>query len=121
MKPYPNPPSGELITLLSDTCATLGSPLRLQIIYRLAERSMDVHSLAEALEANISTTSRHLKALRERGLVRATRREAHVEYRLNDYRLLSALEVLAEVRRDRLLHRARLMNVPTTDKLTPGH
>jgi ArsR family transcriptional regulator len=53
--------------------------------------------------------SRHLKVLRERGMVRATRRGQSVEYCLGDTRLIQALDLLRAVLRDNLTHRASLM------------
>ena len=90
-------------------CAALGSTLRIQIIYELASKTSNVNQLAEALGASHSTTSRHLRALREQGLLRTVRRGPHVEYRLNDHRLIEALNLLHKVQRDRLLHRARIV------------
>ena len=90
-------------------CAALGSPMRIQIIYELANKASNVNQLAEILGASHSTTSRHLKALREQGLLRTVRRGPHVEYRLNDHRLVKALDLLHRIQRDRLIHRARVM------------
>jgi len=55
-------------------------------------------------------TSRHLKILRERGLVRATRQGPSVEYSLIDERLIEALNLLRTVLRDNIAYRASLMD-----------
>jgi DNA-binding transcriptional ArsR family regulator len=52
--------------------------------------------------------SRHLKILRERGLVRGKRDGASIEYRLADHRLIEALDILCQVMRDQLQHRANI-------------
>ena len=89
--------------------AALGAPMRVQIIYELAGKASNVNQLAEILGASHSTTSRHLKALREQGLLRTVRRGPHIEYRLNDHRLIEALDLMQRVQRDRILHRARVL------------
>ena len=53
--------------------------------------------------------SRHLKILRDRGLVNAVRQGASVEYHLTDARLIEALNTLRDVLRDRLTYRASLV------------
>jgi ArsR family transcriptional regulator len=52
------------------------------------------------------TTSRHLKILRDRGLVAPTRAGANVIYSLTDTRLIDALDLLRAVMRDVFDHRA---------------
>lgn len=56
-----------------------------------------------------SSTSRHLKVLRERGLVTSTRKGTNIEYRLTDNRLIQALDLLRSILCDRIVHRASLM------------
>ena len=68
-----------------------------------------MNDIAAKLGMSQPTTSRHLKILREQGLVRATRQGANVEYSLVDHRLIEALDLLREVLRDRLQHNARLL------------
>ena len=78
------------------------------MLYALSERSRTVNELANDLGISQPTTSRHLKLLRERGMVTATRAGATVEYRLADDRLIQALDLLRTVLRDQLSKRAEL-------------
>jgi DNA-binding transcriptional ArsR family regulator len=102
--------SPEIADLHAQLYSTLSTPLRIRIIYELAERTMSVGEMAAALEASLSTTSRHLKVLRELGLLRSIRRGQSIEYRLNDYRVVEALNLLAQVLHDNLAHTARIVN-----------
>jgi ArsR family transcriptional regulator len=70
-----------------------------------------VNDLANEIGISQPATSRHLKLLRERGLVTATRDGANVEYSINDHRLIEALDLLRAVLRDRLAHSASLVDV----------
>ncbi len=79
------------------------------MLYALAERPRNVGDLAAELSLAQPAVSRHLKLLRERGLVRAVRQGANVEYSLTDERLIQALDLLRAVLRDRFIHHANLM------------
>ncbi len=101
--------SQEINQLHADICSALADPSRILLLYALAERSRTVNELANDLGISQPTTSRHLKLLRERGLVSATRVGASVEYRLTDDRLIQALDLLRTVLRDQLSRRADLV------------
>jgi ArsR family transcriptional regulator len=54
--------------------------------------------------------SRHLKVLRERGMVTTERRGTVVVYTLGDTRLIQALDLLRATMRDTLAKRAELVS-----------
>ena len=99
----------EISQLEADFCFALSDPTRLLILYTLAERSRNVTELSNELDVIQPTTSRHLKILRDRGLVTAERQGTTVTYHLADERLIQALDLLRTVMRDRLAYRAGLM------------
>lgn len=99
----------EVNNLHANICAGLADPKRIMILYSLAERPQTVNDLAAALHMPQPTASRHLRVLRERGMVQTTRQGQSVEYRLADVRLIQALDLLRAVLRDTLTHRADLM------------
>ena len=66
--------------------------------------------LAVNLQVSQPTVSRHLKVLRERGMVTSTRHGATVEYRLIDDRPIQALDLLRSVLRDNLSRTAGLID-----------
>jgi DNA-binding transcriptional ArsR family regulator len=98
--------------LHAEICAALADPRRIVAIYVLAERPRTVNELAADLNITASAASRHLKVLRERGLVQAVRQGVSVQYHLCDTRLIQALDILRTVLRDDLAHRASLMTAP---------
>jgi ArsR family transcriptional regulator len=105
-----NPSLQEEITRLhADMCSALADPNRILLIYALAENPSCVNDLAAALGMSQPTASRHLKILRESGLVRPLRQGPSVEYSLTDTRLIEALNLLRAVLRDRIAYRAGLM------------
>ncbi|CAG0962579.1 Biofilm growth-associated repressor [Anaerolineae bacterium] len=100
----------EITQLEANFCAALSDPNRLLILYALSEGARNVTELANELGLNQPTTSRHLKVLRERGLVYTVRTGTIITYHLSDPRLIQALDLLRNAMRDRLAHQANLVN-----------
>ncbi len=99
----------EVSQLEADLCFALADPTRILILYALDEHSRNVTELTQELSITQPTASRHLKILRDRGLVSANRQGVNIHYELNDKRLIQALDLLRSVLRDRLAYRANLM------------
>lgn len=99
----------EVSQLEADLCSALADPTRILILYSLADRPRYVTELSSELNLNQPTTSRHLKILREKGLVHASRQGVNVQYSLADSRLIEALDLLRSVMRNRIHHHARLV------------
>lgn len=100
----------EVIQLEADFCAALSDPTRIFILYALNESSQNVTELTNELGIPQPTTSRHLKVLRERGLVYSERQGTVITYHLADQRVIQALDLLRSAMRDRLNQRASLVN-----------
>jgi rhodanese-related sulfurtransferase/DNA-binding transcriptional ArsR family regulator len=79
----------------------LASPHRLELLELLAQGERTVDSLANETSMSIASTSQHLHALREGGLVESRKQGLFVHYRLADptvFELTRALRVVAETR-----------------------
>jgi len=101
----------EIYLLHAQVCHALGDPIRLLIFYALRDQSYIVNDLAAELHLPQPTISRHLKILRERGLVIARREGPAVWYSLADERVIAALDLLRGVLHDRILAQAQLTQV----------
>lgn len=101
--------SQEIHQLHADICSALADPTRILILYSLDEGPCSVTELVGRLDVAQPTISRHLKVLRERGLVSANRQGQMVEYTLTDRRIISALDTLRAVLRDSIARRAALI------------
>ncbi len=99
----------EIDQLHAEICGGLAEPTRILILYELAERPRNVTELANALQLAQPMVSRHLKILRDRGMVQATRVGPAMEYQLADRRLIEALDLLRAMLRDSLTRRAELV------------
>jgi DNA-binding transcriptional ArsR family regulator len=101
--------SQEVTQMHADMCSALADPNRLLLLYALFEKPTTVNELSAELDIRQSTTSRHLKILRERGLVTANRQGQSVEYALADPRLIDAIDLLRTVLHDSISYRANLI------------
>lgn len=106
----------EVMQLHAEICSALADPNRILILYTLSNKPWNVSELALEIGISQPATSRHLKVLRQRGLVNATRKGANVEYALLDQRLIQALDLLRAVLYDRLTHRANLIEEATLEQ-----
>ena len=92
----------EVHQLHSQLCAGLADPTRILILYALAEESHNVSELVEILDTPQPTVSRHLKVLRERGLVIHQREGQSIIYTVSDPRIIQALDLMRQVLADLL-------------------
>jgi ArsR family transcriptional regulator len=100
----------EIMQLEADFCAALSDPTRIFILYALDISPLNVSELTNELSIPQPTTSRHLKILRERGLVYARRQGTVITYHLADRRIIQALDLLRSAMRDRLTQKAIIVN-----------
>ena len=103
----------EVNLLHAQMCQGLADPTRILILYLLAESPRHVTELAEMSGASQPTVSRHLKVLRDRGLVTATREGNTIRYTLRDARVIQALDLLRAVMADVLSEQAGLAEAIT--------
>ena len=75
----------------------LASPHRLRIVHLLAERPRDVNELVHELGLSQAACSQHLAAMRNVGLVEATRDGRCVHYRLSDPEIVAACGLMRGV------------------------
>ncbi len=99
----------EISELEADFCSALSDPTRLLILYALNEEARNVTELTTELGLPQPTVSRHLKVLRDRGLVQTTRQGTTVTYSLADKRLIQAIDLLRTVMRERIAYHASLV------------
>ena len=98
----------EVNLLHAQMCRGLADPTRILILYLLAENPRHVMELAEMSGVSQPTVSRHLKILRDRGLVTAMREGNTIRFTLRDPRVIQALDLLRAVMADVLSEQAGL-------------
>jgi DNA-binding transcriptional ArsR family regulator len=109
--------SQEIHHLHANICSAISEPSRILLLYAIAEQPRNVNSLADIVGIRQPAASRHLKVLKERGLITARRDGKSVIYTLADDRLIQALDLLREVMFDQFAHQADLLKKnPTQEK-----
>jgi len=99
----------EISQLQADMCSAFTDPTRILILYMLYEAPRNVTELANLIGIPQPTTSRHLKILRDHGLVQTSRNGVTITYSLMDERLIQSLEILRVVLHDTITSKANLM------------
>ncbi|MCA9937229.1 MAG: winged helix-turn-helix transcriptional regulator [Anaerolineales bacterium] len=99
----------ELHLLHANICQALGDPKRLQILYALHEQPRHVTALADDLGMPQPTMSRHLRVLRQRGLVTTRRDGPAVIYDLVDTRIIDVLNTMRVILRDVIAHQSDIL------------
>lgn len=107
----------ELDAIEASSLRTLASPSRIRLVHLLAAGPRDVRDIAAGLNLTQAATSRHLAALRARGLVEPRRDGRSIVYRLVDPAVASACELLRAVLVRRLSHMGHIAAAaePTLD------
>jgi ArsR family transcriptional regulator len=98
----------EINQMHAELCGGLADPTRLMILYTLFDGPRNVSELCASLELSQPAASRHLKILRDRGLVQAKRDGQTVLYTLSDTRIIQALDLLRAVMASKLKNQAAL-------------
>jgi DNA-binding transcriptional ArsR family regulator len=99
----------EVTQLHAEICGGLADPSRILLLYALSQSPHNVTELANELDMPQPMVSRHLKVLRERGMVTGKRNGTEVVYSLGDTRLIQALDLLRAAMHDMLAKRAELV------------
>ncbi len=100
----------ELAQLEANFCSALSDPTRLLLLYTLHESPRTVTELCAELRLPQPKVSRHLKILREHGLVQPVRQGTSITYYLVDSRLIQALNLLRAVMRERIAYQAFMIH-----------
>jgi len=109
------PSISEINRLHARLCSGISDPIRITILYALAEAPRNVTQLTETLGLPQSTVSRHLAVLRQTGLVLTERDGRQVDYMLTDDRVIEALDILRSILQDRVNKEADLLSELPSD------
>ena len=87
----------------ADLCKVFSNPVRVGLLVLLKDGERSVGSLARALNVSVPTASKHLRVMRERGVLEARRSSNLVYYHVTSPKVLRAFSLMREV----LLERVR--------------
>ena len=117
----PNPDlEREIVLLHARVCYGVADPKRVLMLYALESGPLCVTDLAREVGLSQPAASRHLRVLRERGLVSTVRKGPSVYYTLADRRLIEALNLLRAVLASQLAAETGVQRPPRrTRKVSP--
>ena len=101
-------PQKEIYKMLSQIYSAMSDPHRVQILCVLSSNAACVNDLSNTLELTQPATSRHLKILRNSGLVKAERDGRSINYSLADPRIVDILRTTRDILADRLESQGQL-------------
>jgi ArsR family transcriptional regulator len=104
------PITHDVSELEANLCSAFADSTRILILYALNNQPRNVTDLTRELHLTQPSVSRHLKVLRDHGLVRTTRYGVSIVYELADCRLIEALNILRAVLRDQIAHKANMIS-----------
>lgn len=110
----------ELELFHAEICQALADSTRIALLYELSDGPKNVSQLVEAVGQPQPSVSRHLKTLRDRGMVRTDRRGGFVYYSLADERIVQALDLLRDAMGQILAERERLARALRQDGSSAG-
>ncbi|MCF7823297.1 MAG: metalloregulator ArsR/SmtB family transcription factor [Candidatus Marinimicrobia bacterium] len=96
--------------LHANLCQAIADPTRIELLYALDKKPCHVNELAEQLALPQATTSRHLKILREQGIVTTLREGPFVIYTLRYQRIIQALDIMRSIKLDIIQNEHDLIN-----------
>jgi ArsR family transcriptional regulator len=103
----------EICLMHARLCSALAEPNRILLLYSLDKNPRKVSDLMVELQLPQPTISRHLKVLRESGLVSGKRQGHAVVYQLTDGRVIVALDMLRGILADTLKRQGVLARTAT--------
>jgi DNA-binding transcriptional ArsR family regulator len=86
--------SDELLHLVAGRFRVLAEPIRLQIVYRIAQDEKTVNEIVSCLSASQSNVSQHLKVLTEAGILLRRQQKNCVYYKVSDPNIFPLCQIV---------------------------
>jgi DNA-binding transcriptional ArsR family regulator len=90
----PHPLPDPLVDTIASRFKAIGEPVRVRMLDRLRSGEATVQELADETGTSQQNVSKHLRILRQAGIVGGRREGAHVYYRITDPAVLELCEVV---------------------------
>ncbi|HEX2908753.1 MAG TPA: helix-turn-helix domain-containing protein [Phototrophicaceae bacterium] len=97
----------------AEICAALGDLHRLLLLYAIADEPRSVSELVSRVGLSQPAVSRHLRILRESGVVSAERRGKLIYYYPSDRRIIEAMDIIRAALTEQLQHQGNLAHNAT--------
>ena len=94
----------------ADLCKVFSNPVRVGLLVLLEDGERSVGSLAQTLRVSVPTASKHLRVMRERGVLDTRRSGNVVYYRVISPKVLRAFSLMREVLLTRVRAEGRILD-----------
>ena len=96
----------------ADLCKVFSNPVRVGLLVLLKDGERSVGSLARDLRVSVPTASKHLRVMRERGVLQTRRVGNVVYYQVPSPKVLRAFSLMREVLLARVRATGRVLMAP---------
>ena len=96
----------------ADLCKVFSNPVRVGLLVLLKDGELSVGALARSLRVSVPTASKHLRVMRERGVLQTRRDGNVVYYHVTSPKVLRAFSLMREVLLARLRATGRILGAP---------
>jgi DNA-binding transcriptional ArsR family regulator len=109
----------KILDMQCEICKSLGHPLRLQIVDRLAKGESSASDLIAALEIPKASLSKHMALLLRGGIVESKREGRQIFYHLTDPEIHEACAIMLSILYRRLKQEGKLASAIKPAKADP--
>lgn len=93
----------------AEMCKVFSHPTRLEILNVLRTKEMSVGELAKRLSLGMGNLSQHLSMMKERRILESRKTGNQVFYRVANFKMLKAFDLLREILLDQIEKDSRLL------------
>lgn len=105
--------SKEIFEMHARLCQAMSHTVRLEIVHTLQDGPKSVTALAQALELNQPTLSRHLAVLRSAGVVAVHRQGSENIYTIIDPKIVTVCNLMRQILADQITHQSEMAKTIT--------
>ena len=99
----------ELYALHADICKIFSNPTRLEILYLLKDKELSVTEIIQKTKLSQANISQHLSIMKSREFVSSIRKGKNIYYKLNNPKIIKALDLIQDVLIARLKENNKFM------------
>jgi DNA-binding transcriptional ArsR family regulator len=109
-------PGKNFYKLHSEICKTMANPKRLEVLNCLRKGEMTVSQLVEKTGISQANLSQHLGMMRSSGILSSRREGIHIFYKLTNFKIVQAVDLISEVMRDTISDQSRTLDEAASDR-----
>ncbi|MEK6952016.1 MAG: metalloregulator ArsR/SmtB family transcription factor [Nanoarchaeota archaeon] len=93
----------------AEICKVFSNPIRLEVLNLLRDKEMSVTELINKSKLSQANISQHLSIMKSKGIVVSNRKGKNIYYKLSNYKIIKAFDIIKEVLTERLENSKKIM------------